>query len=99
MSGVEQSIEDLVRRIVREELERLGHAATPRRYITVALYAAARSISESTVRQAIARGALPTKRIGRAVRVDADAEIAPRERSTSATERALTRLGLRGDAR
>lgn len=43
--------------------------------VTIAAYAAARSIAESTVRDAIKEGRLTAVRYGRAVRVAADAVI------------------------
>ncbi len=46
-------------------------------YISPARYARAHEIGVSTVRQAIREGRLPCERIGRAVRIPADAKIAP----------------------
>lgn len=68
-------IETLIRSIVRDELARKSPANDG--HITVADYAARRSISESTVRIAIREKRLPCLRVGRAVRVPADAEISP----------------------
>jgi hypothetical protein len=91
----------VVRDVVREELVRERPAMLATRLVSVAEYAAARSISESKVRHAIARGDLLTQRIGtRSVRIPADAEIATHDRRTAtATERAAARLGLRGGSR
>lgn len=51
--------------------------------VSPATYAARRAISTRTVRRAIEDGRLPYERIGRLVRVPADAVIAPRSRSTA----------------
>lgn len=64
------------------------------KYITVAEYAAARSISVSAVRAAIRSGRLPKVHSGRAVRVPADVEIAAVEKAATAIERAERKLGL-----
>jgi excisionase family DNA binding protein len=73
MTTFEQSLVDLVRRVVREELasERPSRAEL----VTVQAFAAAHSISASTVRAAIRDGRLPAVKVGRAVRVRGDAEI------------------------
>ena len=64
-------------------------------YTTVAGFAKARAISASTVREAIREGRLPAMRIGRAVRVPADATITPRNGSEEhASARADRVLGL-----
>jgi len=64
--------------LLASELERTtetaGAAPVPE-LVTVADYARARSISESTVRAAIRDGRLPAVKIGRAVRVRAHAQI------------------------
>lgn len=74
--GLDTMIRELVRSEVRAEVERaLANAATRAMYVSVAEYAAARSISVSTVRNAIRRGRLPALRIGTAVRIPVDAEI------------------------
>jgi excisionase family DNA binding protein len=75
------SIEDLVRVLVRDEVQRelakvpalQAPAASP--FVSVAAYAKARSISVSTVRNAVREGRLPAMKIGSAVRVKSDAEI------------------------
>lgn len=83
MSGFEQLIEGIVRRVVREELEAFrASTAVAGGLLTIQAYAASRSVSVSTVRAAIREGRLPTKSIGRgtkraAVRIPADADIAP----------------------
>lgn len=73
MSEVELAIRALVDALRKE----LQPANTNDAHITVAEYAARRSISESTVRIAIREKRLPCLRVGRAVRVPADAEIKP----------------------
>jgi hypothetical protein len=86
------SIEDLIRSIVRDELAK----ASPRtEHVTVADYAKSRSISVSTVRVAVRENRLAHIRIGRAVRVLANAEIAPKVTAEAITERARMVL-LRG---
>jgi len=69
-------IREMVRSEVRAEVSRLLSAAPTRpKHVSVAEYAAARSISASTVRNAIRQGRLPALRIGAAVRVPVDVEI------------------------
>lgn len=69
--------ETLIRSIVRDELERAKNDQTPApALVTIAAYAARRSISPSTVRAAIRDGRLPAHRVGRAVRVPSEVEIA-----------------------
>lgn len=71
------TLEDMLRKIVREELRAELDAratATPKQ-ITAAAYAELHGISLTTVRVAIREGRLPAVRIGRAVRVPADAVI------------------------
>ena len=73
---LDEVILEIVRREVRAEVART--AAIPPgspKYISVAEYAVARSISASTVRNAIRSGRLPALRFGTAVRVPADVEI------------------------
>ena len=63
--------------------------------VTIAAYAAARSISPSTVRAAIREGRLPKQHVGRAVRVPSDVEIAPRAANENDRDaRAARILGL-----
>jgi len=97
MTTIEELIEQLVRRVVREELAARASESAPPQYLTVAAFAAARSIGESTVRKAVRDGRLPAIRIGRAVRVQSKAEIGRRARSAPdlAWERAAKRLGIR----
>lgn len=64
MNGLEQFLEDLVRRVVREELERANHAHPE--LVTIAQYAAARGIAPATVRSAIKAGRLGCVKAGRA---------------------------------
>jgi excisionase family DNA binding protein len=83
---IEQTIEAIVRRVLAERDSQPANDA----HVTVAEYARRRSISESTVRQAIRANRLPCLRVGRAVRVPADEEIAPAVRDT--TQRARAKL-------
>ena len=69
--SIEDNLEAIVRRVVREELA----AAKPQALVTIAAYAAAHSISTSTVRAAIREGRLSATRIGRAIRINAEAAI------------------------
>lgn len=73
-------LEEMIRRIVRDELAKAKPANDDQApaLITVDEYARARSISESTVRIAIREKRLESKRIGRAVRIPATAEIQKR---------------------
>jgi hypothetical protein len=93
-------IERLLRQLIREEMRAaLAEVADGRsggaRYVSVKTYAEARSISPSTVRQAMRDGRLEPMRVGRSVRVQADAEIASRStKLDNATDRAEQRLGL-----
>lgn len=73
MTTFEQSLVDLVRRVVREELA--SERSTRADLVTVQAFAAAHSISPSTVRAAIRDGRLQAVKVGRAVRVRADAGI------------------------
>lgn len=61
--------------------------------VTVAAYAAQHSLGNSTVRRAIREGRLAVQRIGRSVRIPADAVIANR-RPDAVMARAERRLGL-----
>ena len=89
--GVVTDLEQTIRAIVRDELAK----SKPAELVSVAAYAEARSISESTVRVAIREGRLDVVRYGRtgrAVRVRATDEIGERPPSPLAktpTERAL----------
>jgi excisionase family DNA binding protein len=78
MSAVEKAleavIESVVRRVVREELA-ASRAAPADEMVTIATFARMRAISKSTVRAAIREGRLQATRIGRAVRVRANAQI------------------------
>lgn len=72
------ALEELIRVIARTEVQRELEKATarpPPKYVSIATYAEARSISRSTVRNAIRSGRLPAIRVGSAVRVAADTEI------------------------
>lgn len=74
MTGLEEIIEAIVRRVVREELAALAKPAGG--LVSIAEYAAAHSVSPATVRAAIKRKQLAVVMVGRAWRVRADAEIA-----------------------
>lgn len=99
MSDFSTSLRDLIRDVVRDELASAlaSRAAEAPTLVTVAAYAAARSISPSTVRAAIRDGRLPATRIGRAVRLDSTAEIAralaPQSRA-AITAAAMRKLGI-----
>jgi excisionase family DNA binding protein len=71
---VDEMLRDLVREVVREELAKRQTPSGPE-LITAAEFARRRSISKSTVRAAIREGRLEVTRIGRAVRIAADAQI------------------------
>src|SRR5512140_3420482 len=77
MSAFEEALEAMLERVVRKVMrERAELAAAPaEELVTMATFARQRSISESTVRAAIRAGRLPAVKIGRAVRVRADAQI------------------------
>ena len=91
MNDFEKSIRAIVRSIVVEELR----AATPPppEWLDVAAYARRWSISTTTVRRAITERRLASMRIGRAVRVRADAEIARRAQDKTGAELAVVRGG------
>lgn len=75
--GIVEAIRQLVREEVRAELAKQPalQAAPASQYISIGEYAKARSISVSTVRNAIRDGRLPAMKIGTALRVLSDAEI------------------------
>jgi hypothetical protein len=88
-------LEATIRAIVRDEIARATPDAS---LVTVAAYAASRSISESTVRAAIREGRLAViryGRTGRAVRIKASDEIGKAERKASAAEPTATDLAMR----
>lgn len=68
-----EQLKALIREVLREE--RAVETKPTSGLVTVAAYAAARSISESTVRKAIRDKRLPSTKIGTAVRIPANAEI------------------------
>jgi excisionase family DNA binding protein len=74
---VEDVLRQLVRDEIRAELAKIPALQTPASspYVSVAEYAKARSISVSTVRNAVRAGKLAAMKIGTAVRVRSDAEI------------------------
>ena len=72
--ALEAVIESVVRRVVREELA-AARAAPADEMVTIATFARMRAISKSTVRAAIRDGRLQATKIGRAVRVRANAQI------------------------
>ncbi len=82
MNGIEQLLEAMVRRVVREELA-AAQAQPAEQFVTIAVYADAHSIGESTVRAAIRDGRLPSTKIGRAVRISSTAKIAGKTTETS----------------
>jgi len=86
-------LRELVRAVVREELAAVKPLA-PVELVTVAEYARRRSISTSTVRAAIREGRLDAQRIGRAVRIQADAAIGKPIRTRGIAE-AARRADLR----
>lgn len=70
------TLEEQLRAIVRDELARvLAERERQPEMVTPADYAKRWSISVSTVRAAIREGRLPFERVGRAVRIDAEARI------------------------
>jgi len=93
MNAVDQALEALVervvRQVVREELAAMRDAPADE-LVTMATFARQRSISESTVRAAIRDGRLPAVKIGRAVRVRADAQIGKPAPTSSANTNADT---------
>ena len=98
--GLVEAAVSLVRRIVREEIERSNAERDDASvYITVKNYAQKHSISRSTVKAAIKDGRLPVTRIGRSVRILASALIRPRDRSAEeldeVTLKVERKLGLR----
>ncbi|MFT3693958.1 MAG: hypothetical protein QM831_12515 [Kofleriaceae bacterium] len=72
---IEQQIRQIVREEILIELAKQPAPPKPTEYVSVAAYARARSISVSTVRNAVRAGRLPGLKIGTAVRVRSDAEI------------------------
>jgi len=89
-------LEAAVRAIVRDELERAAALGAGAELVTVAAYAKRCSLSQSTVRAAIADGRLEAVKIGRAVRIPATASIARPVRNVSDAERrALELVGVR----
>ena len=75
MSTFEEALEAMLERVVRKVMrERAELAAAPaEELVTMATFVRQRSISESMVRAAIRAGRLLAVKIGRAVRVRADA--------------------------
>ncbi len=70
-------LEQIIRSIVREELGKKAPANDTPDRLTVTEYARRWSISETTVRHAIRDKRLVCIRIGRAVRIPADAQVGP----------------------
>ena len=91
-------LERLIADAVARELDKRGvkPANEPATHVTVAEYARARSISESTVRIAIREKRLPCIRIGRAVRIPSDVEIARRTTAEDAATARARSVLLRG---
>jgi excisionase family DNA binding protein len=94
MSTFEESLEAMLERVVRKvmrECAKIAAAPPPAdELVTMAAFARRRSISESTVRAAIRAGRLPAVKIGRAVRVRADAQIGEPAPISSASTNADT---------
>jgi excisionase family DNA binding protein len=92
MSTFEEALEAMLERVVRKVmLERKELAAGPAdELVTMAEFARRRSISESAVRAAIRAGRLSATKIGRAVRVRADAQIGEPAPNSSASTHADT---------
>jgi excisionase family DNA binding protein len=98
VSGFDAMLVELVRTIVREELDARTNATTASaQLLSVAGYAKKFSLGNSTVRRAIAEGRLTCVRIGRSVRLACDAVIV--DRAETALDRAEAKLGLRGGGR
>lgn len=92
-------LEESIRRIVREEVAKAkADQPTQPELVTVAAYCLARSISQSTVRQAIADERIEVVRIGRAVRIPVNAVIRRRGEVDEITRAARLRL-MRGGKR
>jgi excisionase family DNA binding protein len=92
MSSFEEALEAMLERVVRKVMrEREEFTTAPAdELVTMATFARQRSISESTVRAAIRAGRLPAVKIGRAVRVRADAQIGEPASSSNASTNADT---------
>lgn len=85
--------------VARQLGGRAAGAAAGAVELTIAEFAAARSLSVSAVRKAITRGQLEVTRYGRAVRVRADAQLGTTARSGSRSARtaaAAAALGIGG---
>lgn len=80
-------LEQAIRRIVREELAKQKPANDVAEHLSVANYAKRWSISPTTVRAAIREGRLEHTRIGKVIRISADAKIGG-TKEDEATERA-----------
>ncbi len=99
IGALEQEFAEIVRRVVREEVRAAlsaGDGGSPR-LVTVAQYAKARSISVSSVRAAIRDGRLDVRRIGRAIRIEMQADIRSRADAPARADtegRAARVLGL-----
>ena len=105
MSGLESALEVLVRRVVREELtahrERVD-AVRASDAVTMTVFAQMRGVSVSTVRAAIRDGRLSATKIGRAVRIAADAKLGTPVHAVNSAKpaaRAARILGLVGGAK
>lgn len=99
MSAIENTleavIESVVRRVVREELA-AARPAPADEMVTIATFARMRAISKSTVRAANRDGRLQATKIGRAVRVRANAQIGePTAGTDTPAARAARILGER----
>ncbi len=81
MSDLEKTLQAMIEREVSRQLAAARPANDAPVCVTIAEYARARSISESTVRLAIREGRLPAQKIGRAVRIKPTDEIAKPHRA------------------
>jgi hypothetical protein len=91
--NLENIIETIVRRVIREEIATVAKP-TPT-MMSVADYATAKAVCESTVRKAIRDGRLEHEKVGAALRIPADAEIRRRGGSGDVAEDRAAKI-LRG---
>lgn len=102
MSELEKVLEEMVRKEVARQLgDARPPAANDPEWVTVEVYAAKRSISETTVRAAVKAKRLDGMKFGRALRVRADQEIGRPARAAAGAgddhvTRARRKLGVSG---
>lgn len=96
MSGgmLEQLLEEV--RELRRDLAEVRQLRAGTQLITVEAFAEVHALGESTVRKLIRDGRLPATKIGRAVRIAANATIAPVAKVDAPAERAAAVLALVG---